>query len=55
VSFHRKEEKKYHLVSWEHVCRPNDQGGLGILNLKIMNIALLAKWVWKLFNEKGEW
>jgi hypothetical protein len=27
---------------------------LGILNLEVMNIDLLAKWLWKLFNEKDE-
>jgi hypothetical protein len=28
-------------------------GGLGILNSEILNIALLSKWPWKLFNGKG--
>lgn len=46
---------KYHLVAWEKVCRPKDLGGLGILDFDIMNIALLSKWLWKLFNEKGLW
>ena len=48
-------KKNYHLVNWKTVCLPKDQGGLGVLDLKIMNIALLAKWLWKLFNEKGLW
>ena len=30
-------------------------GGLGILNLEIMNIALLAKWFWKMETEEGMW
>jgi hypothetical protein len=34
---------------------PKDQGGLGILDLEKMNIALLAKWIWKIFNEDGIW
>jgi hypothetical protein len=50
-----KGKKKYHLVSWDVVCLPKDQGGLGILNLDLMNISLLAKWLWKLFNEDGMW
>ena len=37
------------------MCQPKDQGGLGVLDLEVMNIALLAKWLWKLFNEKGMW
>jgi hypothetical protein len=27
-------------------------GGLGLLNTKKMNLALLLKWVWKLYNEE---
>ena len=42
---------KYHMMKWEYVCRPKDFGGLGILNSRLMNIALLLKWVWKLFND----
>jgi hypothetical protein len=41
------------MISW--LCLPKDQGGLGILDLDIMNIPLLSKWLWKLFNEKGVW
>jgi hypothetical protein len=50
-----KNKKKYHMISWPVVCLPKDQGGLGILDLDIMNISLLSKWLWKLFNEKGVW
>ena len=32
------DKKKYHLVAWNQVCLPKDQGGLGILNLDIMKI-----------------
>lgn len=31
------------LASWKMICRPKDQGGLGVLNLKVQNIALLIK------------
>jgi hypothetical protein len=37
--------KKYHLVSWNVVCKSKSQGGLGVLDLKIMNTVLLAKWM----------
>jgi hypothetical protein len=50
-----KGKKKYHLVGWDIVCLPKDQDGLGILNLNLMNISLLAKWFWNLFNEDGVW
>lgn len=35
-----------HLVNWELVCMPKDFGGLGIIDLKMFNEALLAKWYW---------
>lgn len=37
-------EKKISLVAWRIVCRNKSQGGLEILDLKIMSSALLAKW-----------
>ena len=50
-----KNKKKHHLVNWRTVCMPKEQGGLGILDLDLMNISLLSKWLWKLFNDKGPW
>lgn len=47
--------KKYHLVSWSVVCLPKDQGGLGVLDLRTMNLSLLGKWLWRLENEEGQW
>jgi hypothetical protein len=44
-------KRKYHLVNWPTVCRPKAMRGLGLLNTRKMNIALLLKWVWKLYNE----
>lgn len=49
-------KRKYHLVKWAAVCRPKNQGGLGILNSKLMNVSLLTKWIWKLSqNASGLW
>jgi hypothetical protein len=33
-------------------CRPKEAGGLGLLNTKKMNLALLLKWIWRLYQEK---
>jgi hypothetical protein len=38
------------------VCRPKKEGGLGVKDLRIMNISLLAKWKWRLLSEgKSIW
>ena len=44
------------MLKWAAVCRPKKYGGLGINNSKLMNVALLTKWWWKLAsNEGGLW
>jgi hypothetical protein len=43
-------KRRYHLVNWPAVCRPKECGGLGLLNSKKMNWALMLKWIWKLFQ-----
>jgi hypothetical protein len=37
------------------VCRPKDQGGLGVHELEVKNLALLGKWLFKLLTEDGVW
>lgn len=36
------------MVKWAMVCRPKALGGLGITNTRILNVALLCKWIWKI-------
>jgi hypothetical protein len=48
------DKREYHMVDWAMVCRPREHGGLGILNTMYMNIALMMRWIWKLYqNEEG--
>jgi hypothetical protein len=35
----------FRLAKWSVVCRPKDQGGLGIKDLEVKNTALLGKWL----------
>ena len=42
---------KCRLTRWDIICRPKDQGGLGIENLEVKNICLLSKWLYKLSVE----
>jgi hypothetical protein len=46
-------KRKYHMVSWQDICQPKSQGGLGVINTKTMNVALMAKWIWRMFSEQN--
>jgi hypothetical protein len=48
-------KKKYRLSKWNMLCRPKDQGGLGIEVLELKNKCLLSKWLFKLLSEEGMW
>ena len=48
-------KRKYRLTKWNIICRPKDQGGLGVEGLDIKNKCLLSKWLFKLLNEEGMW
>jgi hypothetical protein len=48
-------KRKYRLTKWNIICRPKDQGGLGIEVLELKNKCLLSRWLYKLQNEEGVW
>jgi hypothetical protein len=41
-------------VKWDVICRPKKEGGLGVRDLRLVNISLLAKWKWKLLTYDEE-
>uniref|UniRef100_A0A803NJE0 DUF4283 domain-containing protein n=1 Tax=Cannabis sativa TaxID=3483 RepID=A0A803NJE0_CANSA len=43
---------KYHLSSWERVCLPKKQGGLGFHEGKKWNITLMAKFIWAISKKQ---
>jgi hypothetical protein len=45
------QKKNPPLAAWDLVCRPKDQGGLGVLNLAIQNNCLLMKHFHKFYNK----
>lgn len=44
---HDLNERKLHLVSWDKICRPRKEGGLGLKKFGLMNQAMLAKQFWR--------
>jgi hypothetical protein len=38
-------------VKWDIVCKPKNLGGLGVRDIRAVNISLLAKWRWRLLEE----
>ncbi|XP_073358095.1 uncharacterized protein [Aegilops tauschii subsp. strangulata] len=45
--------KNNSLAAWELVCRPKSKGGLGIIDIKTQNVALLLKHLFKFYNHDG--
>jgi len=42
-----KEKLGYNLVKWDEVTLNKIQGGMGIKKLKVQNVSLLKKWLWR--------
>jgi hypothetical protein len=40
------------LIAWTKICKPKDQGGLGVLQLDAQNKALMLKNLHKFFNRQ---
>lgn len=48
------ENKNPPLAAWQLVCKPKDQGGLGVINLTVQNDCLLLKHLDKFFNHADQ-
>jgi hypothetical protein len=47
-------KRRIYWVKWVDICKPKMEGGLGIQDLRIVNLSLLAKWRWNLLVEGEE-
>jgi hypothetical protein len=46
--------KKLHLVNWHLVCMEKEYGGLGVPNLKGLNLFLLGSWIKMYIKDEGK-
>ena len=37
-------------VKWRKICTPRTKGGLGVRDVKLVNLSLIAKWKWRLLQ-----
>lgn len=44
-------DRKTCWVNWRKVCQPRRKGGLGVRDVKMVDLSLLAKWNWRILNE----
>jgi hypothetical protein len=47
-------KRKISWVNWETVTKPKCDGGLGVRDVRRVNLSLLAKWRWKLLSQEQE-
>lgn len=51
-----EDARKINWIKWDKICRPIEECGVGIKNLRDFNLSLLGKWVWKIRKERsGLW
>lgn len=46
------DSKGTHLIAWDKLCKPKNEGGVGLRKAKHMNYSLLLKVGWGLINKK---
>jgi hypothetical protein len=48
--------RKISWVKWDVVCKKKRDGGLGVKDVRVMNLSLLSKWRWRILqNESSLW
>lgn len=51
----KPDSRKFITVAWDKVCKPREEGGLGIRRFRDVNFAMLMKLGWQILNKESEW
>eukprot|EP00253_Pinus_taeda_P035972 PITA_35972 len=51
----KQDSKRFSLVKWDQVILPFEKGGIGIRILRLANMAMRFKLIWRILSEKGDW
>ncbi|KAL0439753.1 UNVERIFIED_CONTAM: hypothetical protein Slati_2458300 [Sesamum latifolium] len=51
--WHTNDSRKVHWISWDKLCVPKDEGGLGLKRLGAFNLAMLAKQLWRIISNSN--
>ncbi|KAL0453924.1 UNVERIFIED_CONTAM: hypothetical protein Slati_1370500 [Sesamum latifolium] len=43
----------YPKVAWSQVCKPMSEGGLGVREIRTLNIAMMSLWLWEVVTRNG--
>ena len=55
LQWEKTNTKKFHLINWSLMLALKNPRGLGIKDSHFMNIAMGARILWRLINDKLEW
>jgi hypothetical protein len=50
----QEDKHKYHLSNLQSLCQTKDEGGMGVPNLRNLNLCLLASWVHRYYADNGK-
>jgi hypothetical protein len=50
----QENNRKYHLSNWQSLAQRKEQGGMGVPNLRDLNLCLLASWIQRYHKAEGK-
>lgn len=46
--------RKISWVKWKTICQPKCNGGMGVRDIRVVNLSLLAKWRWRMLQDEDD-